>query len=215
MAGSIFNIWIQHDENDKDEKEEEADENDEDAGEKDEDGNEKEENQNKQSNFVSISLLERVELVLKQHKIKFTNKAGSSSKEDKILIQIFVPEDIVEDILLGLQKTGLGAEENSGVSVIPTIVNYFAEEQREETGRVTSVEDSSAGHTKEDHIDKFYNSIRSRLVVAEVIKRIEGGAQFSFDYVCLVVVAALLAFLGQNCKTISLEIRCLDKLMKW
>ena len=35
-------------------------------------------------------------------------------------------------------------------------------------------------------------------MVAEVIKRIESNAEFSFDYVCLVVVAACLAFMGET-----------------
>ena len=47
-------------------------------------------------------------------------------------------------------------------------------------------------------VDKFYRSIKSRLIVAEVIKRIESGAEFSFDFLCFLVVAACLAFMGRN-----------------
>ena len=87
----------------------------------------------------------------------------------QVLIQVFVPEDIVEDVLLDLQKRGVGVRTGSGVSVISTTVNYFAKEESVAAVNESAVDISK--HTKEAHIDKFYNSIRSRLIVAEVIKR--------------------------------------------
>ena len=156
MAGSVFKIWIQLDEKSEHEKGEDESE---------------VEDKNLVRFASSVPLLDRVEILLKQNKIKFINKAESenSPKERLILLQVFIPEDIIEDVLLGLQKIGVGVEKGSGVSVISTVVNYFADEENEEASRVASVD--SHNNTKEDHIDKFYNSIRSRLVVAEVIKR--------------------------------------------
>ena len=153
MAGSIFKIWIQIDEKVETEKEDEND---------------------TLVSFESSTLLERVELLLKQHNITYINQSETlSSKEEKngkqILIQVFVSEDLVEDVLLELQKRGVGVRRGSGVSVISTVVNYFAKEETEEASIEQSVDTSK--HTKEAHIDKFYNSIKSRLIVAEVIKR--------------------------------------------
>jgi len=157
--------------------------------------------------FVPIE--ERVDLLLKQNGISFINKtigkSPSSENSDSddttsnILIQIFVPELILEDILIGLQKCGVGVVAGTGLSLIPTVVNYFGEDndQPDYTSPQTSTTRSiTSNNNKELRIGKFYRSIKSRLIVAEVIKRIEGGTEFSFDYVCLLIVAACLAFMG-------------------
>eukprot|EP00092_Neocalanus_flemingeri_P095053 GFUD01120915.1.p1 GENE.GFUD01120915.1~~GFUD01120915.1.p1 ORF type:complete len:609 (+),score=97.80 GFUD01120915.1:35-1861(+) len=155
--------------------------------------------------FVPIE--ERVDLLLKQNGISYINKAvGLSqnsdtlkkSEENNILIQIFVPELILEDILIGLQKCGVGVVTGTGLSLIPTVVNYFGEDGDvpDYSSPQTSTQHSISTNAKEYRIDKFYKSIKSRLIVAEVIKRIEGGSEFSFDYVCLLIVAACLAFMG-------------------
>jgi len=157
--------------------------------------------------FVPIE--ERVDLLLKQNGISFINKtigkSPSSENTDSddttsnILIQIFVPELILEDILIGLQKCGVGVVAGTGLSLIPTVVNYFGDDndQPDYTSPQTSTTRSiTSNNNKELRIGKFYRSIKSRLIVAEVIKRIEGGTEFSFDYVCLLIVAACLAFMG-------------------
>ena len=38
--------------------------------------------------------------------------------------------------------------------------------------------------------------MRSRLKVAEVLTRIQAGAQFTFDYLMLLILAAVIAFFG-------------------
>jgi len=156
--------------------------------------------------FVPIE--ERVDFLLKQNGITYINKTvGYASKSDdvkkseesNVLIQIFVPEHILEDILIGLQKCGVGVVTGTGLSLIPTVVNYFGEDgdQPDYSSPQTSTTRSiSSNNNKELRIGKFYRSIKSRLIVAEVIKRIEGGTEFSFDYVCLLIVAACLAFMG-------------------
>jgi len=140
---------------------------------------------------------ERISLLLKQYGISYINKTSDSN--NNILIQIFVPEIVLEDILIGLQKCGVGVEPGTGLSLIPTVVNYFGEEgdQVDYSSPQTSTTRSiSSNNNKELRLGKFYRSIKSRLIVAEVIKRIEGGTEFSFDYVCLLIVAACLAFMG-------------------
>ena len=42
----------------------------------------------------------------------------------------------------------------------------------------------------------FYSTMRSRLKVAEVLTRIQAGAQFTFDYLMLLILAAVIAFFG-------------------
>jgi len=132
--------------------------------------------------FVPIE--ERVDLLLKQNGISFINKtigkSPSSENTDSddttsnILIQIFVPELILEDILIGLQKCGVGVVAGTGLSLIPTVVNYFGDDndQPDYTSPQTSTTRSiTSNNNKELRIGKFYRSIKSRLIVAEVIKR--------------------------------------------
>jgi len=164
---------------------------------------------NTENDLVSLGCVpieERVDLLLKQNGISYVNKTvGSSpksgdlnnSEESNILIQIFVPELILEDILIGLQKCGVGVVTGTGLSLIPTVVNYFGEDNDEpDYSSPQTTTQRSISSSKEYRMDKFYKSIKSRLIVAEVIKRIEGGSEFSFDYVCLLIVAACLAFMG-------------------
>lgn len=48
----------------------------------------------------------------------------------------------------------------------------------------------------EDRVDRFYNSIKSRMMVGEVISNIENNAHFTFDFLMLLVLAGVIAFLG-------------------
>ena len=60
---------------------------------------------------------------------------------------------------------------------------------------ITSVSAEEVGKV-EDKIDLFYNSIKSRMMVGEVITNIENNAHFTFDFLMLLVLAALIAFIG-------------------
>ena len=48
----------------------------------------------------------------------------------------------------------------------------------------------------EDRVDRFYNSIKSRMMVGEVISNIENNAHFTFDFLMLLILAGVIAFLG-------------------
>ena len=119
-----------------------------------------------------VPIEERISLLLKQFGISYINK--TSDTNNNILIQIFVPEIVLEDILIGLQKCGVGVEPGTGLSLIPTVVNYFGEEgdQVDYSSPQTSTTRSiTSNNNKELRLGKFFRSIKSRLIVAEVIKR--------------------------------------------
>jgi len=169
---------------------------------------------------------DRVDDLLHRFGIEFVVKTESNFKsrdvennsEVRILLQIFVPEKDLENILIGLQKAGVGVVAGTGFSLLPTTVNIFGEDEASSNTSVTHSHSQSSHDSGVDTVDggqgakhdtshnphpfkqykieKFYRSIKSRLIVAEVIKRIEGGAEFSFDFVCFLVVAACLAFMG-------------------
>lgn len=45
-------------------------------------------------------------------------------------------------------------------------------------------------------MSKFYESIKSRMLVAEVIGRIRAGSQFTFDFLMLLILAGTISFFG-------------------
>ena len=78
--------------------------------------------------------------------------------------------------MIGLQKCGVGVVTGTGLSLIPTVVNYFGEDVDGDHPDFSSPQTSTtrsitSNNNKELRIGKFYKSIKSRLIVAEVIKR--------------------------------------------
>jgi uncharacterized hydrophobic protein (TIGR00271 family) len=93
---------------------------------------------------------------------------------------------------------GLGSKVGS-LNMIPVTISKRAEA---EDFSETSGEGSNGGSInggvphKEKARNAFFASIQSRLVVEQVVQTVRGAATFSFDYLCLVIVAALLAAVG-------------------
>ena len=48
----------------------------------------------------------------------------------------------------------------------------------------------------DENIKRFYTSIKSRVTVAVVVKRISSGTSFTFDYLAFLFLASLIALLG-------------------
>ena len=110
-----------------------------------------------------------------------------------------------EDVLTTLRNVGIGHDFNSTISVFKTSLHYTptntsgneeAEknpgEEVNETGSVTT--EDVGGF--EDKIDRFYSSIKSRMMVGEVITNIENNAHFTFDFLMLLTLASIIAFIG-------------------
>ena len=85
-------------------------------------------------------------------------------------------------------------------SVIKTSLHYEAlglEESLSAPDAADEVPTSAEEVGKaEDKIDLFYNSIKSRMMVGEVITNIENNAHFTFDFFMLLILAAVIAFIG-------------------
>ena len=65
----------------------------------------------------------RVEELLQRHNISLVTRSESgpgAGSEVKVLVQVFVPETKVEEVLLGLQRSGVGVIAGTGFSLIPT-----------------------------------------------------------------------------------------------
>ena len=78
-------------------------------------------------------------------------------------------------------------------SVFPATIHVALDKKlRENADRV----EEAARTSVEDKMEKFYSSIKSRLLVSEVMARIEAGSEFSFDFLLLLVLAGIIAFMG-------------------
>ena len=83
------------------------------------------------------------------------------STADKMQTQFSfcVPFDLVEDLILELQNNGLGQLDNTSLSVFPSSI-HVSEDTRAKPEKTESV--------IEDKMDKFYSSIKSRLVPKQI-----------------------------------------------
>ena len=97
-----------------------------------------------------------------------------------MMIQLYVPDEVLEDFCIALQKCGVGVVPETGFSVLPTSVNIFSgqNQSRTEGGNGETREAEKKNVKKKfckspsiNGMEKFYKSIKSRLIVAEVIKR--------------------------------------------
>jgi len=109
-----------------------------------------------------------------------------SSDNTQTQISFCVAFEEVENLLLDLQNHGIGRVEHSSISVIPASIHYSLDQGSKENENAA----------QEAKLDKFYSSIKSRLLVSEVIARIKSGAEFSFDFLLLLILAGMIAFMG-------------------
>ena len=91
-------------------------------------------------------------------------------------------------------QAGIGTDFGSSVTVLRSSLHYEGEEvEVEQEKEVVTKEE--VGEV-EDRVDRFYNSIKSRMMVGEVISNIENNAHFTFDFLMLLILAGVIAFLG-------------------
>lgn len=109
---------------------------------------------------------------------------------DKLLRMSFVKEDSKnsEEILNKLKSLGVGRKPGSSVSIFPTSVHesFTGEETEESSTPVDEKEPSAEAQEKES---KFKKSIKSRLIVQQVVDSVRGNAEFTFDYLLLIMLA--------------------------
>ncbi|XP_070194651.1 uncharacterized protein [Littorina saxatilis] len=129
------------------------------------------------------------------------NMAWQKCVGDKVWQVTFIEEtgNRCEEIMLKLENIGVGRVKKSSVSVLPVTIHCDVNEDTD-----TSEADEEAENEKieekvkqmEEKASEFKKSIRSRLVVQQVVKSVEANALFTFDYVMLVVLASMIAALG-------------------
>ena len=140
--------------------------------------------------FLAWETLEDiVNRVLVNKDVKSLHCVYTSDKKSA-QISFCVPFDDVENLLLELQNNGIGIADNSSITVFPASVFVSDELKKRKDSSSTENVDTT------NRIDKFYTSVKSRLMVMEVMSRIKAGAEFTFDFVILLILASMIAFMG-------------------
>ncbi|XP_043647908.1 uncharacterized protein LOC122616497 [Drosophila teissieri] len=102
-----------------------------------------------------------------------------------------------ENLYEALQEFGIGDREGSAISVVSCLA-HRSYAQREDTEEQED-QPSSTEHTnaqKQGIWDRFMNSVRSRLNVAQIVRDVRQDAAITFDFCILLVSAAVLASFG-------------------
>ncbi|XP_017075335.2 uncharacterized protein LOC108110703 [Drosophila eugracilis] len=102
-----------------------------------------------------------------------------------------------ENLYEALQEWGIGDREGSAVSVVGCLAHrsYVQRENSEEQDdQPSSTENMNA--QKQGIWNRFMNSVRSRLNVAQIIRDVRQDAAITFDFCILLVSAAVLASFG-------------------
>ncbi|KAH8249033.1 hypothetical protein KR032_005328 [Drosophila birchii] len=103
-----------------------------------------------------------------------------------------------EELYEALQEWGIGDREGSSVSVVSCLANR-SYAQRETFEEATADQPSSSekiNAQKQGIWNKFMNSVRSRLNVAQIVRDVRQDAAITFDFCILLVSAAVLASFG-------------------
>ncbi|XP_039485260.1 uncharacterized protein LOC120447771 [Drosophila santomea] len=102
-----------------------------------------------------------------------------------------------ENLYEALQEFGIGDREGSSISVVSCLAHrsYAQREDTEEhEDQPSSTENINA--QKQGIWDRFMNSVRSRLNVAQIVRDVRQDAAITFDFCILLVSAAVLASFG-------------------
>mmetsp|Transcript_2893 Transcript_2893/g.3915 ORF Transcript_2893/g.3915 Transcript_2893/m.3915 type:complete len:696 (+) Transcript_2893:103-2190(+) len=141
--------------------------------------------------------------------------------EPSVVFIFSVGSNLAEKYLLRLETLGVGYEDGFGtVNIIPCFMSRSAKKQKPESLRRASVTnadqadlsdgvegsisdgDDQEAKPKKDPIGlkkmrvELMETIKSRVAIDNVVKLVNSGAEFSFDFVMLVIVASVLAAVG-------------------
>ncbi|XP_057290373.1 uncharacterized protein LOC130613074 isoform X2 [Hydractinia symbiolongicarpus] len=151
------------------------------------------------SRFLSYDATGVAVNIFKKNKI---TKASWQRTENGEYWQVLFPLESKrsDEILNQLLTAGIGNNNFSSISIIPVTVNFPSMLLRgEEQDQNDSLHGDQSELRKSEMTPKreqFFQSIKSRLTVAQVIDVVRSGSQLTFDYVMLIVMASLIAAVG-------------------
>ncbi|XP_030380462.1 uncharacterized protein LOC115628479 isoform X2 [Scaptodrosophila lebanonensis] len=140
-----------------------------------------------------------IEQVLREILRKFKIAAVWLSNVEGSMYQItFTIEfnEVYEKLHEALQEWGIGDREGSTVSVMNCIATKSYVRYEEDEYADLSSNQYSANAKKHGAWNRFMNSVRSRLNVAQIVRDVRQDAAITFDFCILLVSAAVLASFG-------------------
>ncbi|KAM7353003.1 uncharacterized protein ACRADG_005308 [Cochliomyia hominivorax] len=157
--------------------------------------------QKKKDQYIDLELSQDIcmETVLKEILKKFHIQGATWAKDaEGRMYQIFFTvefNETYEKILDNLNEWGIGDREGSTVSVMNCLTSKtYAQKVDNDLENDFTAENNLA--QKQSAWERFMNSVRSRLNVANIIRDVRQDAAITFDFVVLVVSAAILASFG-------------------
>ncbi|XP_071118022.1 uncharacterized protein [Haliotis cracherodii] len=129
--------------------------------------------------------------------LQIDNAVWQTSLQENIVQVSFVEESGLrcEEIITRLSNIGIGRFTNTTLSVFPTSIHLRYEPAPSEEFEVSDkVEANYISREEKEH--EFRDSIKSRLVVAQVVESVQSNARLTFDYVMLIFLASWIAALG-------------------
>lgn len=139
--------------------------------------------------FITKEPLEtQLQNLLESMSIKNVNWSNVEGCKQALFIESGDPIK-VEEILENLMSIGIGQKiVGSSVSLFPATVHI-------ENTDVNKEDDSLLNLQKENE-NEFKNSVKSRMIVAQVVQIVRSNAVFTFDYCMLIILASVISVIG-------------------
>ncbi|OWF41400.1 uncharacterized protein LOC110462543 [Mizuhopecten yessoensis] len=141
------------------------------------------------------SLFQRTLSALENYTVK--NLSVHKTTNGKSFQFVFVEEgENCEEILNKLAEIGIGDNAQSSISMFETSIYKGAggvmdEEEEDEEDLY-----NSAANPDEQKQSEFKKSIKARMLVTEVVNSVQGNAEFTFDFLVLVLLASSISAMG-------------------
>uniref|UniRef100_A0A1B0FAS8 DUF389 domain-containing protein n=1 Tax=Glossina morsitans morsitans TaxID=37546 RepID=A0A1B0FAS8_GLOMM len=159
--------------------------------------------QKKKSATVELEISQStcMELVLKEILRKFQIQSAVWTKDaDSKIHQIFFTiefNETYEKLLDNFNEWGIGDREGSSITVMNCLASKtFSRKENNDDLNADDNADNLAQKRSQGAWERFMNSVRSRLNVAQIVRDVRQDAAITFDFLVLLVSAAILASFG-------------------
>ncbi|XP_034097888.1 uncharacterized protein LOC117563603 isoform X1 [Drosophila albomicans] len=151
--------------------------------------------------LATMPLDTAMEHVLRQllRKFQISNAVWMRSLDSNAYQITFTLEfnEIYESLYDALQQWGIGDREGSTVSVMNCIASKSSTGSRQQSeSKPTDSASSDNNNHPHGTWNRFMNSVRSRLNVAQIVRDVRQDATITFDFCILLISAAILASFG-------------------
>ncbi|XP_033113697.1 uncharacterized protein LOC117114210 [Anneissia japonica] len=101
--------------------------------------------------------------------------------------------ELTEKALNTLSERGIGKHFQTSLSVIPVPIHLA---DNSVTGSQEDLNPQTEDIQKDTKVKNFVKSIRSRLIVAQVVEQVKSSSNLTFDFVLLIILASLISAIG-------------------